>query len=61
VECQVCGNPSHNRTIVVEEMMIGLRDRFEYLECKSCGCAQRLASVAILLRIITAFEQSGGR
>ncbi len=46
VECQVCGNPSHNRTIVVEEMMIGLRDRFEYLECNSCGCVQRLASVA---------------
>lgn len=38
--CKVCGNSEGNRTFVAKEMMFGLRDEFEYLECSACGCLQ---------------------
>jgi SAM-dependent methyltransferase len=41
-ECQICHNTSGNQTVIAEEMMIGLRHRFSYLECGGCGCLQRL-------------------
>lgn len=42
--CSVCHNRAGNRTFVAREMMFGLRDQFEYLECAQCGCVQ-LASI----------------
>ena len=38
--CRICGNASGNRLFTVREMMLGLRDRFEYLACTECGCLQ---------------------
>jgi len=40
ITCKICGGQSGNRTHVAREMMFGLRDKFEYLECGSCGCLQ---------------------
>jgi SAM-dependent methyltransferase len=42
--CVVCGNSRGNRTFTAREMMFGLRDEFEYVECGACGCLQ-IASV----------------
>ena len=39
-ECKICGNTDNNITVVAREMMFGLRDEFEYLECGNCGCLQ---------------------
>jgi SAM-dependent methyltransferase len=36
--CNICGNSSGNKTHVAREMLFGLRDKFEYLECGNCGC-----------------------
>jgi SAM-dependent methyltransferase len=38
--CTVCNNSSNNRFISVREMMFGLRESFEYMECHQCGCVQ---------------------
>ena len=38
--CKICGNTSGNKTHIAREMMFGLRDKFEYLECGNCGCIQ---------------------
>ncbi|MFM8282117.1 MAG: methyltransferase domain-containing protein [Planctomycetaceae bacterium] len=38
--CGVCGNARGNAVVVAREMMFGLRDTFEYLECADCGCLQ---------------------
>jgi SAM-dependent methyltransferase len=38
--CKICGNTSGNKTHTAREMMFGLRDKFEYLECGNCGCVQ---------------------
>jgi SAM-dependent methyltransferase len=38
--CNICGNISGNKTYSVREMMFGMRDVFQYLECGACGCLQ---------------------
>lgn len=38
--CRVCGNAAGNRVHRVHEMMFGLGDPFDYLECGACGCLQ---------------------
>jgi SAM-dependent methyltransferase len=38
--CRICNNDTGNRTYVVREMQIGLREEFEYFECSECGCLQ---------------------
>lgn len=38
--CRICGNGTGNRSHLAREMMFGLRDAFEYLECGRCGCLQ---------------------
>src|SRR5262245_44248254 len=38
--CQICKNSSNNQRIEGREMMFGLRDRFQYLECARCGSLQ---------------------
>jgi hypothetical protein len=40
VTCRLCANQDGNRTVVAREMMLGLRDEFEYLECAAYGCVQ---------------------
>ncbi len=40
--CQICANVSENKIFSVREMMLGLLDVFQYLECKQCGCLQLL-------------------
>jgi SAM-dependent methyltransferase len=36
----VCANTSDNALHAAREMMFGLEDTFEYIECRSCGCLQ---------------------
>jgi len=38
--CKICNNSQGNTLHVAREMMFGLRNRFEYLECGACGCLQ---------------------
>jgi SAM-dependent methyltransferase len=38
--CRICGNEEGNRLHKVREMMYGLRENFDYIECASCGCLQ---------------------
>jgi 2-polyprenyl-3-methyl-5-hydroxy-6-metoxy-1,4-benzoquinol methylase len=40
VECKICGNKNNNRHHQPKEMMLGIRDRHDYLECGECGCLQ---------------------
>ena len=42
VACDVCMNEQGQRIIEAREMMLGLRDRFSYQECASCGHVQLL-------------------
>lgn len=38
--CKICGNEKQNILHPVREMMFGLREEFQYLECSLCGCLQ---------------------
>ncbi len=38
--CKICKNASDNKSHVAYEMLFGLRESFEYIECASCGCLQ---------------------
>ncbi|KAM3097689.1 class I SAM-dependent methyltransferase [Phormidesmis sp. 146-12] len=38
--CHICGNAIDNQYHLVSEMMFGLREQFQYLECGACGCLQ---------------------
>ena len=38
--CKICGNHFNNKIHAAYEMMLGLRDPFEYIECAACGCLQ---------------------
>lgn len=40
VQCQICGNAENNRQHTAREMMFGMRDCFDYLECAACGTLQ---------------------
>lgn len=40
MDCRICGNTEGNRLIQVREMMVGLRELFDYLECAACGTLQ---------------------
>jgi len=39
-QCRVCSNTKGNRDYIVEEMMFGLREKFNYAQCSICGCLQ---------------------
>ncbi|MGZ8559559.1 MAG: class I SAM-dependent methyltransferase [Chitinophagaceae bacterium] len=39
-ECKICGNVNNNKIYTAREMMFGLKDEFDYLECNECGCLQ---------------------
>jgi SAM-dependent methyltransferase len=36
--CKICGNTVNNKPFQVREMMFGIRDEFEYVECGNCKC-----------------------
>jgi SAM-dependent methyltransferase len=38
--CRICRNATGNRDFPARVMMLGLRDRFDYLECGRCGALQ---------------------
>lgn len=38
--CRICGDEERKRVYRCREMMFGLREEFEYVECASCGCLQ---------------------
>jgi len=38
--CKICQNADGNSSFMAREMMFGLKDEFEYFECRSCGCLQ---------------------
>jgi SAM-dependent methyltransferase len=61
--CRICGNDIDNNVYSVREMMLGLRDTFHYLECKSCGCLQLLDGPEDFARFYpanyTAYRQYG--
>jgi SAM-dependent methyltransferase len=40
--CEICQNQAGNKIHSAREMMLGLRDVFQYLECQACGCLQLL-------------------
>lgn len=40
VKCKICNNEIDNKSYLVPEMMFGLEEKFEYLECQNCGCLQ---------------------
>src|SRR5579859_7180248 len=40
VACKICGNGEGNKIWLAKEMMLGLRETFEYMECSGCGCLQ---------------------
>lgn len=48
--CRICGNVQGNAVRSAREVMFGWHDRFEYLECASCGCLQLLKVPADLGR-----------
>ena len=35
--CKICSNSIDNKIHVVKEMMLGLREQFDYMECAKCG------------------------
>lgn len=37
-DCPICDNAKGNRLFSAKEMMFGLRDDFEYVECANCEC-----------------------
>lgn len=38
--CKICGNTKDNTLVTGKEMMFGLKDEFDYLECGQCKCLQ---------------------
>lgn len=40
IKCNICGNTENNNVHQVREMMLGLRDVFDYFECSECQCLQ---------------------
>ncbi len=40
LSCAICQNSLSNKIFEAREMMFGLREKFEYFECASCGCVQ---------------------
>jgi len=38
--CKICGNQEGNRIHRVREMMLGIGDYHQYVECDACGCIQ---------------------
>ena len=39
MQCRICGSHAA-RKVTAKEMMLGLRESFDYAECEDCGCLQ---------------------
>lgn len=39
-ECKICQNSKNNLSYNVKEMMFGMQQSFEYIQCANCGCLQ---------------------
>ena len=39
-KCGVCGNTTDNTSLIAREMMLGIKEDFEYFQCSNCGCLQ---------------------
>jgi SAM-dependent methyltransferase len=48
--CKICHNLSGNQIHTVREMMFGLGDEFDYVECAACGCLQIIEIPSDLLK-----------
>lgn len=42
MKCEICDNADNNKSFKIKEMMYGIREEFEYMECNKCGCIQIL-------------------
>jgi len=40
LKCRICDNEKGNSLYIAKEMMLGLRDLFEYFQCAVCECLQ---------------------
>lgn len=40
--CKICNNSEGNAVYTAKEMLHGTREKFQYMECGSCGCLQLL-------------------
>jgi SAM-dependent methyltransferase len=40
MQCRICDNGENNRSYEATEMMLGLADQHQYIECNACGCLQ---------------------
>ena len=40
IKCKICGNSAGNGVHIAKEMMVGLKEEFEYFECSQCKCLQ---------------------
>ena len=40
MQCRICNNSENNRFHKATEMMLGISDQHDYLECNACGCLQ---------------------
>jgi hypothetical protein len=40
MKCKVCLNNEDNTLFIFREMMLGLREDFDYILCNKCGCLQ---------------------
>ena len=38
--CRICNNERNNSEISAQEMMYGIREKFNYFKCSNCGCLQ---------------------
>lgn len=38
--CRICGDDGQHITFMAKEMMFGMREPFEYFQCRKCGCLQ---------------------
>ncbi len=40
MQCRICNNSENNHFHQATEMMLGIGDQHDYLECNACGCVQ---------------------
>ena len=43
LSCKICGNANNNKIHEAREMMFGLKEKFDYLECSECCCLQLIS------------------
>lgn len=45
MKCKICHNEEKNKTYLIEEVMFGTKEKFNYLECSKCGCLQLIDEI----------------